>query len=408
MPRKDADFTILNNGVKQDSITAIVKPTHECNLACRYCYIGKEAEEGRMKEGTLAKMTQDLASLGVGRVQIIWHGGEPLLMGLDFYRDAIKMQKRFGDDVLFGNSMQSNGTLIDGNTIEFCEEYYVDIGTSMDGPEEVHNLTRVYPDGRGSFHDVYRGTKLLRERTKVLQNRHPLIRDEKLANGYGKERGCLSVGGGTITVVTRANIGGLKEIYIFFKEEDINMKLNPLIRAGLAGTNFDNLAIGSAEYGKALAELFDVWFYEKEPTVSIDPFEEILGNLMTRRPRGCNFLRSCRENFVSIGPQGDIYPCGRFDGTREYWLGNIHKTPLAEAMTSERNTRLAERGAETVRGCAPCDYRHICNAGCMHNAYMVRGRPEDKDYYCQSYKILFRHLESALHRELAKAEMAGM
>ena len=289
--------------------------------------------------------------------------------------------------------MQSNAILVDEKILDFCERYGFDIGLSMDGPEEIHNLTRVYPGGKGSFQDVWRGIQMIRNRNEETRKR-----TEK-----GKKPQHL--GGGVITILNRLNISRLDEIYDFFKANKMSIKINPLTRSGRATDNYEELGIGPAEYGKALIKLFNRWFYENEQGIDVDPLSTILGNLMTGKPVSCNFRESCRNGLVSIGPNGDVYPCGRFNGVKEYWLGNINTDRLTNILESKKHKVLAARSSETVKGCSACNYNRICNAGCMHDAYTQRGEINDKDYYCASYKILFRHLEKALNKELDKAEI---
>jgi uncharacterized protein len=211
------------------------------------------------------------------------------------------------------------------------------------------------------------------------------------------------LGGGAIVVLSRANISNLPEVYEFFKKEKINIKINPLIKSGRAIKNSE-LEISSIEYGNALNSLFDIWIEDYE-AIDIDPFTLLMGNLMTGNPLSCNYSVSCRENFVSIGPQGDVYPCGRFDGIKEFLMGNVNEqNGLQRAFDSEISRRLSERRLETVKGCSPCEYGKICNAGCMHNA-LTSGNVMGKDPYCISYKTLFRHISTKLHEELAKAEI---
>jgi uncharacterized protein len=376
-------------------ITAIVKPTHDCNFACKYCYVESGAEQGRMSQGTLEKMTQQLCSLeSRDQVHIIWHGGEPLLMGPEFYKEAVMLQEQFKGDRLVENCMQSNVSLVNEGWLDFFEQYHFNIGSSIDGPEEIHNLTRVYKDGTGTFQDVWKGLQLIRQRNTKLQKETPDGTRPKY------------LGGGVIVILTRKNIAQLGKIYDFLKENDLSAKINPLIKSGTAVGNYEDLSIGPKEYGQALAELFDRWFYEPEEGVDLDPLSEILGNIMTGKPMGCNFGESCRQGFISIGPQGDVYPCGRFDGIKEYWLGNICKDDLGKMIEAGKNKLIAARSAETINGCSSCEHKRLCNGGCMHNAYMVKGDVNDKDYYCASYKILFDRLGEALHKELKKAEVS--
>lgn len=370
------------------SITAIVKPTHRCNLRCKYCYLEDSAEQGEMSPSTIETLVEGFNEASdLKQIHFIWHGGEPFLMDLEFYEDVVRIQKKY-PNMQFSNSVQTNSTLISDRILDFCEENNFHIGTSLDGPEAIHNLTRVYPNGRGSFEEVWRGIKMTRERNQDLRNR-----------GIKKY-----LGGGPIVVLSRKNIDHLDEIYDFLKGNKISFKIGPLIKSGRAKTDYEDLGIGPLEYGEASIRLFDRWFYEKEDGIDIDPIRDMMVSIITETPYGCNFSKSCRERFISIGPNGDVYPCGRFDGVEEYKLGNIHAEKIQEIMDSELHRSMLKRNSETLPGCSDCQHKAICNGGCMHNAYMRRGQLGDKDYYCGSYKMLFSHLKKAINSELSKTD----
>lgn len=374
-------------------LTAIIKPTHSCNIACRYCYVGDCAENGRMNSQTLENMTRELTSIpGKEEINFLWHGGEPLLMGIDFYKSAVEFQKKHQNGREIRNTMQSNAILVNDDYLDFFEENRFHIGSSLDGPEEIHDLNRVYGDGSGSFRDVWVGLQKIWERNKEIRRR--------------KKEGekPFHMGGGVITILTKRNIGRINEMYDFFKANNLSFKINPLIRSGKACGNYEDMGIGPAEYGHALVQLFDRWFDETEEGIDVDPLSEILGDLMTGKSSSCSSCESCVDGFISVGPRGDVYPCGRFDGIKEYWLGNINESSLSQIINSETHMRMASRRSDNITSCLVCPYRNICNSGCMHNAYMVRGKIEDNDYYCASYRILFEHIEKALDGELLKVK----
>ncbi len=312
-------------------------------------------------------------------------GGKPLLMGVDFYREVATISRKLrGRDYFVSNSIQSNGTLVTEALLDFIEEENdFRLGLSLDGPNEVNDKTRKYADGRGVFEDVMRGIKLVKKRRTD--------RDGK-----------INVGGGVIVVLNRGNIGQIREIYEFFKRERINIKVNPIVPCTVSVLN--GFGLTPIEYGKGMCELFDLWINDYD-SIDIDPFADIMGNLMTGIPFGCNYSVSCRNSFVSIGPQGDIYPCGRFDGIPEFKMGNVNGVGgLANALNSEIQCRLKDRGLETIQGCSSCDFGKICNGGCMHNAFEMVGDVMKKDGYCVAYKKIFKHVEEFLHSELAEAE----
>ena len=360
-------------------LTAIVKPTHDCNLRCKYCYMEDTAETGMMNEETAQNIMSQVSDVSPDKSShFIWHGGEPLLMGIDFFRNIAKFSHELRQQGYhISNKMQSNGTLVTEELLDFVEQeedFY--LGFSIDGPEEVNDKTRIYANGEGAFKDIFRGIKMARDRKTF-------------------------VGSGAIVVVNKHNLPHLDKIYEFFNKEKIGLKLNHIIDAA-----DPTLGISPTEYATAMNQLFDRWI-EDYQAIEINPFSQIIGNFMTGKPSGCNYLSSCQENFVSIGPQGDIYPCGRFDGLTDYRMGNINNpNGLVKALESNIRKKLKDRKLETMAGCPDCEYVPICNGGCPHNA-LVAGDIMGKDPYCLGYKIMFKHIQGKLHEELTKAEMKG-
>ena len=128
--------------------------------------------------------------------------------------------------------------------------------------------------------------------------------------------------------------------------------------------------------------LFDTWFYDPEgDKISVDPLEKIAGNLITGSPVGCNYSKSCQNNFISIGPLGDVYPCGRFDGIQEFRYGNINEDSVESLLNSPSRQLLLQRSFETIQGCSPCEYKKICG-GCRARAYEATGDCFEAEPYC--------------------------
>ncbi len=369
------------------SITVIIKPTHGCNLSCKYCCVEKGAEHGRMSLRTLEKAIEQVMRLpGRDRIRWIWHGGEPALMGQGFYEEVVKLQLRYRNEHLLSNGVQSNATLIDDRFLDFLLDNNFGLTTSLDGPEEIHNLTRVYPDGRGSFSDVWSFVQEVRKR--------------RINKGIKNGRGANGIG--VICVLSKNNINFIERIYEFFRENKMAFKLNPIINVGRAADDPSGLAIGESDYGIALVKLFNKWFYEKDVGFDVNPLSDILRALVTNQVGSCQFGRSCRESFISIGPLGDVYPCGRFGGVKEYWLGNINEKSLIDIIRSEKHQKMDIK-SKVIDDCKNCDYQKLCNSGCMYNAYLGNGAADAKDPYCASYKLLFECVNSALKHELTKA-----
>jgi uncharacterized protein len=314
-------------------------------------------------------------------LHLIWHGGEPLMMGASFFIEAYCIQQRYNSLCRITNSIQTNGTLIDGELLDFCNSTrQFSLGLSLDGPETIHNTSRPYSNGTGSFDKVLKNIFSIQEST----GRMP----------------------GVILVLSRRNLHKIAELYRFFDAHAISFKINPLVRSGRAADAYKDLGITAIEYGMAMIEFFDLWFRATESRIHISPIDTIIGNMITKTPRGCNFAPTCRFNYFSIGPQGDVYPCGRFDGLSEFRLGNICESDVACILDSDIHRRLSARNAEGIDECNKCRFLRICHGGCMHNAYVANGDIMKEDYYCAGYKMLFQHIENALATEFSKASQA--
>jgi uncharacterized protein len=358
---------------RANRIAIEVKTTNACNLACSYCYIDERAAHGVMKESTLANLISKSLSTHES-VHYMWHGGEPLLAGLSFFKKAVALQKEFPDKII-ANNIQTSGTLITEEVLDFCEENGFGLGFSLDGPLELNDRTRLFHNKRSTFQSV---VEALRK---------------------AKRRG---LGNAAIVVVSRSNLDELSKVYAFAKSEDINLKFHPLLKAGSAIKNYSGLGIGALEYGEAMLRLFDEWFYD-DTEIIIEPMWEIIGNLLTEQPQGCYFNGSCQSSYVAVDPQGNVYPCGLFDGLAEFKLGNINGEDFVAILESERRQQIRSRESK-IADCNRCQYQKVCNSGCMFNAYMRNGTIEEKDYFCESYQMWYRHLGGVIERELAVAK----
>jgi len=353
-------------------LTAIVKPTHDCNLRCSYCYMG-ETERGIMSEETLknviVKMTEHVGK--EGSIEFLWHGGEPLIAGLDFYKRIVEIQKSIPPGYHIKNSIQSNGTLLTEEIADFFASNGFTIGLSLDGPPSIHNQNRAYQNGRGSFEDVMRAIRIAKEK---------------------------KIGGGVVTVMCGESIDKIDEIYEFLRDNRIDTKMNPLTFGGRAATHPGKS--DTERYGLAMAHIFDRWLSEPEYTITVSPFEEIIAGTITGIPMGCNFRSVCQDNFISISPAGHAYPCGRFEGKPEFFLGDLNHDTMDAIDRAPVRELFRKRTPESINECGRCEYKAICNSGCPDDAYTFNGDINTKTGYCKSYRTLFKHIKKRLETEL--------
>lgn len=355
-------------------VTTILKATRNCNLACKYCYAGKIDPSQNISLETVKVFFEKIKEwelmISDGEktsTSIIWHGGEPLLLGQDFYKNAFEIQKELSsDNFTFRNSMQSNGTLLTEEYFEFLHKNKVSIGLSLDGPKHINDRTRVYPDGSSTYDDVMKAAKIIDKKTKT----------------------------GFITVITSKNINDLEEIADHYYKEGYNFKLNPLVPAGTA-LEHEDLSITPNQYGNKLSELFVPWFGNDGDYSGIDTFKDILKTIIEDRAYGCNFNQACQDSFISLVPNGNIYPCARFDEEDKFLLGNIYTNTIDEIMNNPIKLQLKERYKTLDDSCKACDMGNVCNGGCMHNAYL-NGDIMGKDPMCVGYKKLYSTIKKEL------------
>lgn len=361
--------------------TIIAKVTHDCNLQCKYCYVSDDAETGRMDIQTLKNFIYKIPQLNTeGQTNIIWHGGEPLLMGIDFYKTAINLQREISNHK-FNNSIQSNGTLLNDELVDFFEKNNFRVGLSIDGDKTSHDNNRPYKNGKSSFEDTLFWIKELKSK---------------------------KIGGSAICILNKNTAPHILEIYNYAKENGINFKFNPQLPAGRALTSV-GLGLTPEELGETYIKLFDLWFHDNSDFVpSIDPLEGIVANigfnknthqLLPNIPYGCTFKNNCAFSFLAIVPNGNVYPCGRFIGNSDFLYGNINEQEFIDIINNPFRSQFIDRH-KGLAECDNCEYQKVCNSGCPDHSYLFYGNIKHKDPYCITYKMLFKHIEASLVDEL--------
>lgn len=344
----------------------IVRCADTCNYSCTYCYSKPEIVHGLMNahiaEQILDKVT---AHCGTRReIHFVWHGGEPLLSGIEFFKTISTKRKELAAYQI-ENSVQTNGYLLNQKFVDFFISEGIAISTSVDGPEKVHNINRIDKKGTGTFSNTMKAIDLLK------------------SNGI--KVSC-------VTVLHRHSIPKMREIYEFFRDNLISFRVNPIVEIKGGANRYNELAISPEEYGSSMCKLFD-WWYDDDPKIRIEPFHTIIGNFLDNQVWGCDYHGQCLRSIISINPNGDIYPCGRFASESEFKLGNISEcSSLEQVFSGELYKSLCQRDASTIAGCQDCQFGSICNGGCMVTGYMARGDIFDKDYYCVGRKKIFHHV----------------
>ena len=293
-----------------------VKPAGAlCNLACRYCYYldkgpqRAEAAPARMPDDLLeGYVTQHIAASPDEVIRFSWHGGEPTVLGVDYFRRVVAIQRRHcPPGRTIANGMQTNGVLLDEEWGRFLASEGFSVGLSLDGPEDIHDRYRLTRDGKPTFKQAMRGYELLR--------RHRVPTD-------------------ILCVVSAANIGRASEVYGFFKRIGATfLTFLPLVERDPAGpSRVSPESVPPEAWGDFLCAVFDEWIDSDIGRIKIQIFEEAARTAFGQEHSLCIFRPICGDIPV-VERNGDFYSCDHFVD-QAHLLGNIRTTPLVDLLES--------------------------------------------------------------------------
>ncbi|UQX04550.1 radical SAM protein [Streptomyces sp. RerS4] len=373
-------------------VTLIIKVTNACDMQCRYCFIEPSVFHKKMTDETARRVVRAfLDSDFFESVHFVWHGGEPLLRGRGFFERVFAEQRAGTTEVAYTNSTQTNGTHLDDDMLEFLLANDVSIGLSLDGPPELNDASR----------KLRRMLPVLNEGSRRGSGAGGHATTVDAARRL-QERGRAA---GAIVTVNRNNVGEPEAVYEEFTSRRIHMKINPLTRSGLADTALGaDLGISAEEYGHFLVRMFDAWFDDPDPKISIEPFGQhiarILGDAVAQ---SCFYTLSCHRFFLGISPDGDLFPCGMFQGEPSFRYGNIHEMEPEHVARTVLFNGIEARESKVLATCSKCAFFDLCYSGCMFHSLKDAKILETKDYYCAGYKIYFEHALRRIHDNLPRA-----
>lgn len=350
-------------------LTAIIKPTEACNFSCKYCYVPEDVSRSHMSLPTLEKVLDSLLAQNLDKLNIIWHGGEPLVMGAEFYKSAIEYINKNNKGTKVEYKIQTNGSLIDEEVIDLFKTNNFSVGISLDGPEAVHNTNRIYKNGKGTYNEVARGINLLKK---------------------------ANVNFGILTILSKTSQGHEKEIYAELLRIGAPAKINTYLPAGHGKKLEDELNLSADLYGQLLIGLYDLWSKDNSH-LRLSPFEEICQSLLMGSNKICTYNDLCLSNlYISFDYKGDIFPCGRLCSIPEYNLGASSAHRLTEVLESELPQLQRRRNEDIAKRCSPCEFHAICQGGCAHDSHESSGHLFDKTPYCLGRQNLFEHIKKSL------------
>jgi uncharacterized protein len=296
--------------------------------------------------------------------------------------------------VRYTNSTQTNATHLDDEMLEFLLANDVSIGLSLDGPADLND-----------------GARRIR-RPLQMAGEAPAPRPQRTAHATTVDAAARLQARGrqaaAIVTVNRNNVADPEAIYEEFRSRRIHMKINPLTRSGQADTpEGADLGITAEEYGEFLVRMFDVWFDDEGPKISIEPFGQHVARIVGDEVvHSCFYTRSCHHFFLGISPDGDLFPCGMFQGEPAFRYGNIHELEPQDVAQTVLFTSLETREKKVLEDCARCAFFDLCYSGCMFHSLKDSKVLAEKDYYCAGYKMYFEHALRRIHGDLVRAVRA--
>ena len=365
-----------------------------CNLDCRYCYYLDKSgiyggREPKMSEQMLESVIREyIKANDVDRVSFNWHGGEPLILGLDFYRKAIEFEKKYADGKTVKNTLQTNGTLLSREWAEFFHKNGFLIGISIDGPQDIHDSFRRDKGGTPTFSRVIEGISLL--------------------HTGGVEFNTMS------TVNSRSEGRGL-EVYQFLKSlgsrfmqfmpvvEHVKYPLRPdgrpdrkarpfIVDPSEPGAYLAPWSVDSLAFGQFLIDIFDYWVRSDIGRYFVNVFDSALANWCGVLPGTCAYAQTCGGNAV-IEHNADLYSCDHFVYP-EYKLGNIAQTPLDEIYRTAKRREFGLNKRNTLpTECLRCKFYFACRGECPKHRFDRGADGSPKNSLCEGLKIYFRHVE---------------
>jgi uncharacterized protein len=343
-----------------------------CNLACRYCYylkkdvlFGKEAALRMSVQVLETYIIQHIEAWPSPEIRFSWHGGEPTMLGLEYFRKIVNIQRKHqpaGKRII--NGLQTNGTLLDEDWCRFLAAEGFGVGLSLDGPETMHNRYRLSKRQGPTYGQTMRGLRLL----------------QKYRVPYD-----------ILCVIHAGNVGHPLEVYNFFKTIGAAyLGFLPLVERLSDGTISDR-TVPSEAFGAFLCAIFDEWLCADIGQMHIQIFEETIARGGGQEQGLCVFRPTCGDIPV-VEHNGDVFSCDHFVDTR-HLLGNILETPLVELLESPRQRAFGQAKQDGLpRTCRECEVLRLCNGGCPKDRIL---RTADGEYglnfLCAGYKRFFSH-----------------
>ena len=351
-------------------ISVVVKPTLFCNTDCKHCYhTPEERVRGEMSLETLDNLIRKVSE-EYESAWFIWHGGEPMTLPMSFYKEAMRLEEEhFGKrSFRFGNTIQTNGMLLNKRFMAYCREKAINAGVSYEGP----------------YNDVLREGDV-----------------EKVLGTLSSKDNKYSVS----STISSETASKQAELYRYFRDKGTNVSFSPVIPAGCAKCN--GTVPDADEFIRGSIEAFDEWLHDSDSKIPLIPhYLYVLNYLGDPTPSDCAHT-SCLTKWLCVNPDGSMYPCAKAC-PQEFYMGNINEISISEAFQSEGFRRILLGSIKRREKCSSCSIFKYCNGGCSMDAYHECGIEENGGDSCRIFKEVFGHVSSEIQNILdTQPDMSG-
>lgn len=392
MEKQTASFVFEQERKKlHRSFSVMVKTAGPvCNLDCDYCYyLEKDAlypgkkfnlSSFRMNEEVLEKFIRDfITSQPQQTIEFVWHGGEPTLLGIEYFRKAITLQKKYAGEKEILNSFQTNGTLITDEWAEFLAENHFLCGLSIDGPKKFHDNHRRFPNGQGSWEKVVECARLFRK--------------------HGVEFNTMSVVNASNSKEPATVYEFLKSIgsrFMQFTPIAERIALDPANPLSIVDNRYNKATavmeenVSATDWGNFLCRIFDIWVKNDVGTYFVNYFDNTLAAYAGQHPSLCSMAPYCGCS-LAVEHNGDVYTCDHFV-FEDYKLGNIFEKNIAEMAKSDQQLFFEQRKQDTLsRQCRNCPFIKACGGDCPKNRFVKNEDGESVSCLCEGFRMFFNH-----------------
>ncbi len=357
------------------SISLLLKPTSGvCNLSCAYCFYRRVScvypeKQTKMNLTVARNVIRKTLRADAPLNSFCWQGGEPTLMGLDFFRDVVALQKKYArPGQVIENSMQTNGLLLDDQWCEFLRRENFLVGISLDGPAPIHDFYRQDHARKGTFAGVMRSIGLMKKQDVQFN---------------------------ILCLLTDRNIKSPVELYNFFRFHDFKfLQFINCYEHDYKSGALKTVSVRGEETGEFYIKIFDEWFKKDFFNVSVRFFEDILLYLVDGIKASCCYNEEC-NSYLVVEHNGDCYPCDFFV-FEEWKIGNLMESGIREMMNSPLRAKFASRKAAVPEACRGCRIAPFCQGDCTRFRYLPESGYENLSEYCTAIKMVYQHIEPHL------------